>query len=326
MKFSTFYDKYSGESECKEKFRQIREQEGICCKKCKGKDHYWKSDKWQWQCKSCGFRTTLRSGTVMESSKLPYRYWFAAMHFLTVNKKSFSAKSIQEELGHKRYEPIWAMLHKLRIVMGVRDAKYQLTEWIELDEGFFEQVRNTETIENKDIAPVEEKKPAEPKRGRGSEKQSKVLVAVESNPETADKKDKKHNKGRKAGHLKMIVMDDLTKKGINYEIIKGVDKNTVVETDGYPGYAGLNEIVKEHKVTVMVNPKKAEKVFPWVHTAISNAKRLLLGVFHRIDGKYLQNYLNEYCYRFNRRYMKEAIFDRLLIAAVSYTSYGYEKG
>ena len=135
----------------------------------------------------------------MECSKLPYRYWFAAMHFLTVNKKSFSAKSIQEELGHKRYEPIWAMLHKLRVVMGVRDAKYQLTEWIELDEGFFEKVN--------DAKETEDKEPSESKRGRGSEKQAKVLVAVESNPETADDKDKKHNKGRKAGHLKMIVMD-----------------------------------------------------------------------------------------------------------------------
>lgn len=319
MKFSEFYDKYKDETECKEKFRQIREQTGLSCKQCKGKEHYWKKDKWQWQCKDCGFRTTLRSGTVMESSKLPYRYWFAAMHFLTVNKKSFSAKSVQEELGHKRYEPIWAMLHKLRVVMGVRDAKYQLTEWIELDEGFFEKV-------NDGKVDSEEQEPSVNKRGRGSKKQAKVLVAIESNPETAEDKDKKHNKGRKAGHLKMIVMDDLTKKGINYEVIKGIDKETVVQTDGYPGYAGLKDIVKEHKVTVMVNPIEASAVFPWVHTAISNAKRLLLGVFHRINDKYLQNYLNEYCYRFNRRHMKEAIFDRLLVAAVSYTSYGYEKG
>lgn len=255
----------------------------------------------------------------MESSKLPYRYWFAAMHFLTVNKKSFSAKSIQEELGHKRYEPIWAMLHKLRVVMGVRDTKYQLTDWIELDEGFFEKVNDKQDD-------TDDKGLAESKRGRGSQKQAKVLVAVESNPKTADDKEKKHNKGRKVGHLKMIVMDDLTKKGINYEVIKGVDKDTVVETDGYRGYGGLKDLVKEHKVTVMVNPKEASSVFPWVHIAISNAKRLLLGIFHRINDKYLQNYLNEYCYRFNRRHMKEAIFDRLLIAAVSYTSYGYAKG
>ena len=318
MKFIDFYNRYSDEESCKQKFKAIREQEGISCKKCKGTSHYWKSDKWQWQCKLCGFRTTLRSGTVMESSNLPYRYWFAAMHFLTVNKKSFSAKSIQTELGHKRYEPIWAMLHKLRAVMGMRDTKYQLTEWIELDEGFFEKVN--------DNAAEEDKEKADNKRGRGSGKQAKVLVAVESNPETATGKDEKHNKGRRAGHLKMIVMDDLSKKGINYEVVKGVHKDTIVETDGYKGYTDLKNIVKEHKVTVVVNPKEAGRIFPWVHTAISNAKRLIAGVWHRINDKYLQNYLNEYCYRFNRRHMKEAIFDRLLVAAVSYTSYGYNKG
>lgn len=319
MKFSDFYKRYDNEEACKLKLKEIREQEGVSCKKCKGTSHYWKRDKWQWQCKSCGFRTTLRSGTVMESSNLPYRYWFAAMHFLTVNKKSFSAKSIQVELGHKRYEPIWSMLHKLRAVMGYRDTKYQLTEWIELDEGFFEKVDDKS---EEDSGSIEGKT----KRGRGSAKQAKVLVAIESNPETATDKDKKHNKGRKAGHLKMIVMDDLSKAGISYEVQKGVSKEAVVETDGYKGYSDLKKIVKEHKVTVMVNPKEADKVFPWVHIAISNAKRLLLGVWHRINDKYLQNYLNEYCYRFNRRHMKEHIFDRLLVTAVSYTSYGYKKG
>lgn len=319
MKFSDFYNRYNDEASCKLRLKEIREQEGISCKKCKGTVHYWKGDKCQWQCKACGFRTTLRSGTVMESSNLPFRYWFAAMHFLTVNKKSFSARSIQAELGHKRYEPIWAMLHKLRAVMGLRDKKYQLTEWIELDEGFFEKVTEKPGgVENND----EEKN----KRGRGSDKQAKVLVAIESNPATATDKDKKHNKGRRAGHLKMIVMDDLSKEGINYEIQKGVNKDAVVETDGYKGYADLKNIIEQHKVTVMVNPKEANKVFPWVHTAISNAKRLILGVWHRVNDKYLQNYLNEYCYRFNRRHFKEQIFDRILIAAVSYTSYGYEKG
>ena len=77
-----------------------------------------------------------------------------------------------------------------------------------MDEGFFEKVNDTKED-------TEEQKSDESKRGRGSVKQAKVLVAIESNPETADDKDKKHNKGRKAGHLKMIVMDDLTKKSIN---------------------------------------------------------------------------------------------------------------
>jgi hypothetical protein len=54
----------------------------------------------------------------------------------------------------------------------------------------------------------------------------------------------------------------------------------------------------------------------WVHIAIANAKRNFLGIYHKIKGKYLQNYLNEFVYKLNRRYFKDAMFDRLIIASV----------
>jgi hypothetical protein len=63
--------------------------------------------------------------------------------------------------------------------------------------------------------------------------------------------------------------------------------------------------------------KEAGKLLPWVHRSISNAKRMLLDVHHRIDDDFLQNYLNAYVYKLNRRYF-DNIFDRLLVAAVSY--------
>ena len=136
MKLSDFFSKYNDEEACKHKWKQIREQEGITCKKCGSNEHYWQQSIYQWECKHCKFRTTMRSGTVMEASKLPFRYWLAAMAFLTTTKKSISALELQRQLGHKRYEPIWAMLHKLRLAMRYRDSQYQLTEYIELDEGF----------------------------------------------------------------------------------------------------------------------------------------------------------------------------------------------
>ena len=94
----------------------------------------------------------------MENSKLFYPYWFIAMHLLTSTKKSFSAKEMPRQIGHKRYEPIWAMMHKLRAVMGLRDDKYILTTAIELDEGFFETVKPNVSKEEK------------LKRGRGIER------------------------------------------------------------------------------------------------------------------------------------------------------------
>jgi hypothetical protein len=73
----------------------------------------------------------------MHGSQLPFRYWFIAIHLLTSAKKSFSASELQRQLGHPYYEPVWAMVHKLRLAMGKRDEKYTLSGVLELDEGFF---------------------------------------------------------------------------------------------------------------------------------------------------------------------------------------------
>ena len=62
----------------------------------------------------------------MHGSKLPLMYWFTAIHLMTSTKKTFSALEMQRQLGHKRYQPIWEMMHKLRSVMGLRDGKYNL--------------------------------------------------------------------------------------------------------------------------------------------------------------------------------------------------------
>ncbi len=121
MKLIEFTELYPDEASCRLAFKQYREKEGVTCKKCGNTTHYWKKKREQWECKKCHHRTTLKSGTVMENSKLPFRYWFIAMHLITSTKKTFSAKEIQRQLGHKRYEPIWAMMHKLRLVMGIRD-------------------------------------------------------------------------------------------------------------------------------------------------------------------------------------------------------------
>ena len=74
---------------------------------------------------------------------------------------------------------------------------------------------------------------------------------------------------------------------------------------------------KEHRPQVI--PKsEVGKALPWVHIAISNAKRQLLDIYHHTDPQYLQNYLNEFCYKFNRRYFGEKLLDRVLMASVKY--------
>ena len=91
----------------------------------------------------------------------------------------------------------------------------------------------------------------------------------------------------------------------------------IVISDDSKSYTNFCKLVKEH-IHQVISPKEVGKVLPWVHIAISNAKRLLLDIYHDIRPEYLQNYLNEFCWKFNRRFFGDALFDRLMLAAVAY--------
>lgn len=302
MNLLEFTIAFPDEESCKQKFKEYREHIGVVCSKCGNKNHYWKKDKEQFECKSCGTRTTLKSGTVMHKSKLPFRYWFIAMHLLTSTKKSFSAKEIQRQLGHKRYHPIWHMVHKLRATMGKRDGEYILAGQIELDDGFFA----TEKPKDQKDKPL--------KRGRGSQKKTKVLVMAESEKVIVPKKGMKP---RRVGYIKMKVVEDLKKDTITPLVESLVYKDSILDTDGSNSYVDLAGFVQAHNSEVIPKEKIGEKL-PWVHIAISNAKRQLLNSYHNIKPEFLQNYLDEFCYKFNRRYFAEEMFNRLLVASVSY--------
>lgn len=303
MNLLNFNEIYPNEESCKLKFKEMRDKQGVVCSHCGCKEHYWKVDKCLYECKKCSFRTTLRSGTVMHGSKLPFRYWFIAMHLLTSTKKSFSAREIQRQLSHKRYQPIWGMLHKLRQAMGKRDEQYQLCGSIELDEGFF----------STEIPDQEKDKPL--KRGRGSQKKTKVLVMAES--KAIEGETKKNGKPRKVRFIKMQVITDLKADTIASIVKKDVSADSELITDDSTSYVKLKDVVGKHDAQV-IPKEKIGSVLPWVHIAISNAKRMLLDIHHDIKPEHLQNYLNEFCYNFNRRYFGEALFDRLLVASIAH--------
>jgi len=302
MNLLNFISTFPDEDSCKTRLKEMREQEGVVCSKCGNISHYWKRDKWQFECKSCKTRTTLKSGTIMHGSQLPLRYWFVAIHLLTSTKKSFSSLELQKQLGHKYYEPIWTMVHKLRLAMGKRDDNYSLSGEIELDEGYF----STIVIDNQKEEPL--------KRGRGSQKKTKVLVMAESRVVT--NKTSKKGKPKRVGFIKMKVITDLKSETIDNQVISNISNQSILTTDDSTSYTNFENIVEGHNSQVIPKEKIGE-ILPWVHLAISNAKRMLLDIHHVMKPEYLQAYLNEFCYKFNRRYFGEAIFDRMLLVCVS---------
>lgn len=313
MKFIDFKDNYPDEESCKLEFKQYRLNEGITCKLCGGKEHYWLGAKEQFQCKnnSCRFRTSIKSGTVMENSKLSFQYWFIAMHLMSASKMNFSALELQRQIGHAYYLPIFEMMHKLRLVMGKRDSMYQLEKSVELDEGYF---THTDPLERNEATGKTEKL----KRGKGSQKQTKVLVlhSREKVPLTLEKS--KHRHQSKAKFLKMTVIEDVKANTIDEKVKEQIKPEAKIISDDNTAYTNLKNLVAEHEPH---NMKKEcpGKILPWVHKAISNSKSIIIAIHHGVSDAYMQNYLNEYCFKYNRRNFGEKLFNRLLICSVLYT-------
>ena len=301
-----FIEQFPDENSCKEHLRGIREHNGILCKNCGCKKHYWLKAKYQWQCSDCGFRTTLRSGTMFENSNLPLRKWYLAMAFMSFSKKGLSASELQRQLEHARYRTVWSMMHRILAAMGKRDNLYKLEGMVEFDEGYFSTETSKRDKQNL-------------KRGRGSQKQTNVAVMAESTPleDIETGKTSKHVR-----YFKMKVLENHLSNKINTVVKESFDEKCIVFSDKSTSYVNIADYVEVH-VTEKSTRETTVKSLPWVHIAISNAKRTLLGIYHKIKGKYLQLYLDEFCYKLNRRYFGDRLFDRLAIAMAD--NYWYKK-
>lgn len=292
MNLLEFIKKFPDENSCKSHFLESRKQQGLVCKKCLHTEHYWLKGKEQFQCKSCGFRTTLRSGTILQSSKLPYKYWYVVAHLMSSTKKGFSAHEVQRQLGHNRYEPIWLMMRKIRTAMGKAEQNTTLKGMVEMDEAYISTYTPRKIKERL-------------KRGKGSQKKQKIMVMAESFP-------LENHKGlasRFCGQFSMQVNKSELKEAVNEMVSKTINSKTILFTDMAKSYVDLNKIVETH---IMEKSSVSwDSTLQWSHIAIANLKRNLLGVYHFVKNEYLQGYLDEFCYKLNRRKQKD-LFQNLI--------------
>ncbi len=299
MNLFSFTANFDSEESCRLHFKGQRDKIGVVCK-CGHTEHYWIKSRWSYECKKCRKRIALKSGTVMENSNLSFMIWYKTMFLLTATKKGFSSKEIQKQLGLKRYEPVWAMVHKLRKAMGNRDDRYTLEGMIEMDEGYF-TVESSEIEQEKGI------------RGRGAAGKQNVAIMAESMP--------LENLGtgtieRQPRYFKAKVLKTHKSEEINQTIKNAIDEKSIVFTDKSTSYVDIADFIELH-ITEKSNKETTKETLKWVHITISNAKRNLLGNYHKIKGKYLQLYLNEFIYKLNRRYFGDKLFDRLVIANIT---------
>jgi len=149
MELRKFFEKYPDEETCIEEFKNKRLESGLGCKKCEHNQHTFRRTDLKFQCKKCGTRIGLRSGTVMENSNLPFRHWMICIELMTLSKRKFSALQIQYLLGHKRYEPIWLMVQKIHLVMRSRDKKYRLKAYADFDSEFLKEIEKNSILQKR---------------------------------------------------------------------------------------------------------------------------------------------------------------------------------
>lgn len=279
----SFLERFGTEEACEKHLFSLRFPNGFVCPKCGCVGEYYTLPKRKlYQCKDCGRQTSVTAGTAMHRSHLPLTIWFFAMYLVSKDKRGYSAKQLSNEQDLP-YGTAWYLLQRIRSAMGERDSKHLLSGVVELDDTYYGKTKKGG------------------KRGRGTSK-SKIVVAVS-----------KTEKG-KPKFLKMKVAPNLKSRTISSFVKSSIAEGSKVETDAYSSYRKPLESQYLHKYEVF---DADSDLLHWLHTMIGNMKAFVNGTFHGLGKKHLQKYLDEFCYRFNRRFFKTGIFDRLAIAMMN---------
>ena len=296
MGLMEFQRRFRTEAACRKHLFKLRWPDGFSCPRCGHGEYFDLPRRGLFQCKSCGHQASLTAGTVMHRTRTPLRKWFWAIYLVSGDKRGLSALQLSKKLSVSYYVA-WTMLHKIRKAMADRNELYQLRGIIEVDESYYGGKR-----EGGD------------KRGRGT---SKVPVMIEA----STFRGKKGKRG--IAFARMLVLDGLDGAAFKEALGAGIAPGQEVVTDGWHSYNVVGGMGHEHMREV--NGVGANAALKWAHILASNSKAFLLGTFHGIGRKHLQVYLDEFCYRFNRRRWEGELFDRLVRACVTSNGVTYSE-
>jgi transposase-like protein len=284
----SFLLNFNSEEACERHLIEIRFPDGMRCLRC-GSQNIGERlpTRRAYQCRDCRFFNRPTAGTLFHRTRTTLLQWFIAIFLMATDKRGLSALYLGEQI-EVSYPTAWAMLQRMRRAMAKRDAAYKLRGYVEIDEMFIGS-------------------PSEAtKRGRGTEK-TPVLVAVSYTP----------IKGKEevTGFAKLQAVDSVTEATVLKFVKAQVEPGSTIRTDGLSVYPVLERHGFKHDQEP-VKKRKAHLVLPHVHTFISNLRAFVQGTHHGLSETHLQHYLDEFCYRFNRRHRHGELFDRLLLACI----------
>jgi len=276
-------NRYGTERACEKVLVKIRWPNGFICPRCNSKDASYITTRKVYQCSQCRYQVSITAGTLFHSTNLSLVKWFWAIYLAATDKGGISALRLAKHISVS-WPTARKMLKKIRVAMADRDSAYRLENLVEFDDAYVGGKRTG-------------------KRGRGAAGKKPILVAVET-------------KGEKAGCMAVEAVDVISKETVRDFLQNHLKVGQIVRTDAFPALNSVKEMHCHQKKVVPA--EEISKWLPLVHVVIGNLKKFLNGTFHGVSLKYLQEYLDEFSYRFNRRFWEPELPLRLLNACLSH--------
>jgi transposase len=266
---------FPDEDSCLEYIKDKRWPDGRClCVHCGvERKHYRVTGRTAYACHACGNHIFPLSGTIFHKSTTSLRTWFYVIRLMSSTRVGVSAKHIQRETG-VTYKTAWRMMKQIRKLMA---EAINLSGAVEIDEAHFGG-----SDENK------------PKHLRGRRK-TPVLGMVERD-----------------GRVVAQVIPDVSTKTLVPAVRKTIEAGSFITTDEYAPYSA---VAHKHYSHLTVNHSKSY-ANNGTHTNTiegfwSLVKRGISGVYYQVGIEYLQSYLDEYSFRYNRRKVMRPMFSLL---------------
>ena len=280
-----FQRQFATEEACEQYLAACRWPDGFICPRCQHRRAYTVAQR-RWQCAGCRHQVSLTAGTVLHNTKTPLTIWFWAGYLMVTDKRGASALWLQRQLGLRRYETAWLLLHKLRRAM-VNAAREPLYGDVELDDtwigGTQPGLRGSRQL-----------------KGR---KAALVLVAVEK-------------RGHISGRVRMAVIPDFRASTFKTFLAAHVAPGATLHTDGLTSFGaaaieGYRHVSHPQPIRTALR-RGVASVVPLADRAIGNLQQWLIGTHHGVSRAQLQVYLDEFVFRHNRRRSPMAAFQTLL--------------
>ena len=302
---SQFQETFPDEASCAAFLLERRWPNGFVCPRCgERRAAALKSRAHTYECLACKRQTSVIAGTAMHRSKLPLTAWFWAAHLMATHSNGMSARQLEDQLG-VAYKTAWLLTQKLRRSMVDPDR---------------EPLEGVVEVDQTEIPFREGDAFFEP----GNAGKILVIGAVEviDRDTNQSKPRRKHAKylDTRSGRIRLSMIADNSAASIEAFVRANVKRGTTLLTDGHASYPGLTDYRHDPRV---VGKMAGHVVLPWIHRAFSLMKRWSLGTYHGLRRKHVDTYLNEFVFRYNRRFHRHVSFETLLGLAAQHEPASY---